>query len=271
MNEDALRDLVESNPRQTTRGIAAAFGCSHATIETHLAAIGKVPKLGTWVPHLLTDCDRKRRTEVCLSLLSFSRTTAWLETILTGDEKWVLYVNVKRKHQWIDKEKTAEREVKRDLHPQKIMLCVWWDCKGVVWFELLPPNTTITANLYCQQLQRLSEKLSEMRPRHGKIRFLHDNARPHVAKITRQKLLDLNFEVLPHPPYSPDLAPSDYHLFRKLEADISHKKFGNEDEVHQFLTDFFAMQTEEFYRCGIYSLTTRWQQVIDQDGEYILD
>jgi hypothetical protein len=48
------------------------------------------------------------------------------------------------------------------------------------------------------------------------ILFLQDNAAPHKATITHQKLADLHFEVLKHPAYSPDLAPSDYCLFSNL-------------------------------------------------------
>jgi hypothetical protein len=48
------------------------------------------------------------------------------------------------------------------------------------------------------------------------ILFLQDNAAPHKAAITHQKLADFHFEVLKHPAYSPDLAPSDYYLFPNL-------------------------------------------------------
>ena len=107
------------------------------------------------------------------------------------------------------------------------MLCIWWDFKGVLYFELLNHNETITAKLYSQQLSPLKAALVETRPvlinRKGAL-LLHDNARPHVAKITAGKISELNCEVLPHPPYSPDLAPSDYHLFRSLQNYLDGRK-----------------------------------------------
>ena len=76
---------------------------------------------------------------------------------------------------------------KPNIHGKKLMLCIWWDQLGVVYYELLKPNETITA-LYRTQLMRLSRALKEKRARyysrHDKIILLHDNARPHVAAPT---------------------------------------------------------------------------------------
>ncbi|KAG5324809.1 MOS1T transposase, partial [Pseudoatta argentina] len=77
--------------------------------------------------------------------------------------------------------------------------------------------STITGDRYRFHLMRLSQALKEKRPlyaqRHDKVISLHDNARPHVAKPVKTYLETLKWEVLPHPPYSPDIAPSDFHLF----------------------------------------------------------
>lgn len=271
-DDDALLQALETNNRQTTRELAEALNFSQTAIVNHLAQLGKRPKLGCWVPHKLNDHDRDRRVETALSLLSRSRRTDWLDSVVTGDEKWCLYANIRRKRQWVDAETKAEREPKQPLHPQKIMLSVFWDSKGIVMFELLPQNTTINANFYCAQLDRLQQKLAETRPERQNTILLHDNARPHTARQTRQKLLDLNWEVLPHPPYSPDIAPSDYHLFATLDRHLAGKEFDNEADVDASLTNlFFESQPPEFYRDGIHSLHKRWQEVINNNGDYIDD
>ncbi|UYV60657.1 hypothetical protein LAZ67_1001770 [Cordylochernes scorpioides] len=96
------------------------------------------------------------------------------------------------------------------------MLCIWWDQLGVIYYELLQPNETITGERYQQQLMRLSRALKIKRPlyakRHDKVIYQHDNARPHVAKVVKETLEALQWDVLPHPLYSPDIAPSDYHM-----------------------------------------------------------
>lgn len=271
VDNDALRELVESDPRLTVREMSSILGCSHSTIADHLAKIGKVSKLGSWVPHELTQKDRDQRSDACTLLLSRRRHFNWLDSILTGDEKWVLYVNHTRKRQWVAADEDPQPQPKGDLHPRKVMLSVWWDTRGVVYFELLPHNATITAAYYCSQLQKLSAELERVRAGHGKILFLHDNARPHTAKSTRQKLLELGWEVLPHPPYSPDLAPSDYHLFRSLQNNLQGKKFDDREELESYIRNFFITKPVSFYRDGIHALPTRWRQVVDSDGDYIVD
>ena len=97
------------------------------------------------------------------------------------------------------------------------MLYIWWDQVGVIYYELLKPNETITGEQYRTQLMRFSRALREKRPQyeqsHEKVILLHENARPHVAKPVKTYLGTLKWKFLPHPPYSPDIAPSDYYLF----------------------------------------------------------
>jgi histone-lysine N-methyltransferase SETMAR len=54
---------------------------------------------------------------------------------------------------------------------------------------------------------------------------MHGNARPHTAAHTAETLRKLKFDVMAHPPYSPDLAPSDYHLFGPLKEALRGRRF----------------------------------------------
>ncbi|KAG5323774.1 MOS1T transposase, partial [Pseudoatta argentina] len=87
---------------------------------------------------------------------------------------------------------------------------------------------------YRLQLIRLSHALREKRPeyeqRHDKVFFLHGNARPHVAKVVKKYLETLKWDVLPHPPYSSDIAPFDYWLFRRArfgKSPVHSSKIGS--------------------------------------------
>jgi len=263
---DVLKQLIEEDPRLTTRCLAERLGCSHTTVEKHLAELGKTWKYGVWIPHEMSPLQLQQRVDACMELLTSHRTYEWLRNLVTGDEKWVLYVNHTRKRQWLEVGQSGIATPKDDLHPKKVMLSVWWSVRGIIHWELLPTGSTITADLYCQQLDRVAAELQE---KQDKVYFLHDNARPHVAKSTREKLLELGWTTLVHPPYSPDLAPTDYHLFLSLANHLREKKFDDEHDLKTDIGNFFNQKSHEFYRRGIFSLPERWRQVVDSNGAYI--
>ena len=71
-----------------------------------------------------------------------------------------------------------------------------------------------------------------------------------------------------HPPYSPDMAPSDFHLFLSMQNHLNDKQFVNMLEAENFARDFFQSKDAAFYRCGIEKLVERWEKIIKLEGEY---
>ena len=105
-----------------------------------------------------------------------------------------------------------------------------------------------------------------------KMVILHqDNARPHTAKITHQKIMKFGWEILTHPPYSHDIANIDYHLFQSLQHFLKGTKFKNKNEIQNSLSNFFASKSTNFYQKGIEALPERWFTVNKNDGNYIID
>lgn len=153
------------------------------------------------------------------------------------------------------------------------MLSVWWYFGGVIHWELLEKGQSVNSDLYCAQLERVNEKIrSSHRNLHRSgVILLHDNARPHVSKQTKDVIAGLGWEVLNHPPYSPDISPTDYHLFRSMAHSLAGQSFGSVGEVLVFLKDYFASKPLDFYQRGIDLLTIRWQKVVDAQGDYSAD
>ena len=203
-----------------------------------------------------------------MELMTSHSNYQWLHNLVTDDEKWVLYINYGYHRQWLSSGQTGVVTPKSDLHPKMVMLSIWWGVRGIIHWEILADGCTITADLHCQQLDRVAAKLKGKQDR---IYFLHDNVRPNVAKSTRQKLLSLGWISIPHPPYSPDLARTDYHLYRSLSNYLREKKLKDESQIKMDLLNFFDQNTQDFYESGILSLPERWEQVIDSNGAYILD
>ena len=162
---------------------------------------------------------------------------------------------------------------KTGLRPKKVILCIWWDWKGILYYELLPENQMINSNKYCSQLDQLKAALDENPPElvnRKCITFHQDNSRLHISLTTRQDLLQLGWEVLIHPPYSPDIAPSDFHLFQSLQNSLNGRNFTSLEDCKRHLEQFFAQKDKKFWEDGIMKLPEKWQKVVEQNGEYVV-
>ena len=145
-----------------------------------------------------------------------------------GDGKWILYTNVEWKRSWGKWNEPPPTTPKSSLHPERLMLCILWDLKGVLYYELLLENQTVKSNEYFFQLDQLKASLDEkcLKLVNRKYIIFHqDNVRLHVSLMTRQKLLQPVLEDLTHLPYLPDIALSDFHLFCFLQNYLTGRKF----------------------------------------------
>ncbi|GFV77502.1 mariner Mos1 transposase [Trichonephila clavipes] len=169
----------------------------------------------------------------------FTQCGAVFGKVITGDEKCILYENIKRKKSYCKPGTSSATVPKLSIHQRKELLFLWWDRKGSVYYELLKQGETINADLYCNQLDKLNAAIKEKKPalatRKG-IVFHHDNALPHTALIS---------------------------------AKLSNgKKFKSFESVSKAVADYFNSKDENFYKIGIYKLPERWQQVVANNGAY---
>jgi len=87
--------------------------------------------------------------------------------------------------------------------------------------------------------------------------LLHDNARPHTAAHTLETLKQLKWEAMEHPAHSPDLAPSDFHLFGPLKNALRGRRFSCDDDVKASVRQWLRTQPKTFFADGIKKLVGR--------------
>ena len=80
---------------------------------------------------------------------------------------------------------------------------------------------------------------------------------------------ECGFELFSQPPYSPDLALSDYHVFRSLKDSLRGQSFGCDEEVIHIINDWFELQDKQFFVDGVNSLAHRWEKRVVLEGDYI--
>jgi len=98
---------------------------------------------------------------------------------------------------------------------------------------------------------------------------LHDNAPAHRALATQKKLSYLGFQCLDNPTYSPDLAPSDYHLFPGLKKHLKGHQFSSDVEVTAAAETWFDGLLSSFFLSGLQKLEQRAKKCIEPREEHV--
>ena len=173
--------------------------------------------------------------------------------------------------QWRHPSSPTVKKFKTTPSAGKIMATVFCDRNGVLLIEYLPRGQTINADRYAVTLQNLKQAIRNKRT--GRLTkgvcLLRDNARPHIARKILELLTKFGWDILDHPAYSPDLAPSDYHVFPALKEHLSGKRFEDDEEVTEAVNCFLREAGRNWYDAGIKKLVARHQKCVDRNGDYV--
>ena len=154
----------------------------------------------------------------------------------------------------------------------------WHRCFGMqkafyllIILKRVKQSKAITGECYYNLLTRLDEIIREKRPGLQKKEIIshQDNASAHKSVLAMGKLRDLHYELLEHPPYSPDSAPSDFYLFPKLKLFLTGQRFYSNQEAIAAVEGYFADLRKNHYRDGILALEHRWKKCISLKEDYV--
>ena len=166
---------------------------------------------------------------------------------------------------------SSENNVNVQPSVRTLILTEFWEVNDVLLVDFLPPGETIHDVRYGQALEKLREAVRRKRPcclTKGII-IQHDNATPHTTNLTTDWLRKYCWHVLTHTPHSPDLAPSDYHLFVPLKSHLAGQSFLTDEDLIEAVHMLLRSLDVTFFREGMFSLLHRWQKCIDRNGDYI--
>ena len=276
-NIDRVHKMVMDDRRLTVRFIAETVGISQDRVHHILNNELEMTKVSArWVPRLLTPDQKRTRLGMSRENLEIFEADPddFTERFMTMDECWVHHFEPETKKQsmqWKHASSPPPKKAKVVSSAGKVMASVFWDAKGVVLVDYLEKGQTINGEYYSNLLRQLREAVKKKRP--GKLTkgvlFHQDNAPVHKSVVAMATLHDCGFELIQHPPYSPDLAPSDFHLFPNMKKDLAGKRYHSDDDVISAVTDFFDDKDETFYKSGIQALQHRWQKCVDRNGDYV--
>ena len=151
----------------------------------------------------------------------------------------------------------------RERGDKKSMLVTFFSTSGFKVVRFLPIGTTIDSHYCCELFRELARNTCPPL-------WVHmDNARPHRAKCTALVLEELEIVPLPHPPYSPDLAPSDFWLFGRLKGSLGSTRFSTLEELEKKLNEELHKITTAEIRRVYNEWVRRLQACIESGGEYV--
>ena len=153
----------------------------------------------------------------------------------------------------------------------KVMASVFLATEAILFIDYFEKGKTITGEYYSNLLIGLDEKIREKRPglQKKKIIFHQDNAPANKSVLAMGQLRNLHYELLEHPPYSPDLAPSDFFLFPKFNLFLAGQRFSSNQETIAAVERYFADLTKNHYRDGIMALEHPWNKCISLKEDYV--
>jgi histone-lysine N-methyltransferase SETMAR len=148
------------------------------------------------------------------------------------------------------------------------MLTVFWDSQGVLLANLQKPGEHANSAPYCEVMLKLRDAIQRKHPDQlaRGVLLQHDNARPHTARATHERIQEPQWGLLEHPLCSPDLVSSDFHL---LKHNLSGKRFADDEEVETEVQKWLRQQSKDFCAAGFNALVKRWEKCRKVSGGYI--
>lgn len=276
LNINMISDMIQRDRRLTLKELSARSGLSKTTVVRIVKKKLDLNRINAkFIPKLLTDEQKQMRVHLCEeNLRTYTQEKHFLAKVVTGDESWVRVYEPElksRSSQWMAKGSRHPQKAKRGRSERKTMLTVFFDSDDVIHSEF--SDATVDTDSYIQTINTLKERIRQKRPElwHDRRFILHqDNAPSHTSNRTIAHLShpDNPIRLLPHPPYSPDLAPCDYFLFPYLKAQLRGHRFQNVQDLRTAVQrELWAIPPQKLAR-AIADLPSRWRKCVAAEGNF---
>ena len=273
-NIEVVRQVITNDPHSTYDDIIAETFLSHSTIERIIHDHLKLRKVTSrWVPHQLTAEQKKERVTLCRENLAEFRAGSWrLCDIITGDETWIYHRQIGHKStnaSWIAEGQLPATIVRRGRFEPKNLFCIFFKSNSPVLVHAVDKGETIDHTYYIENcLKPVVKEIWKQRRSNGTkgIKLLHDNAGPHRHSDVINYLTEEGINIMPHPPYLPDLAPCDYWLNDYIKNRLTDQP--DEKSLARAVSKIVKNISEEEFKKTFDKLLERMELCINNHGDY---
>ncbi|KAK2956525.1 putative Mariner Mos1 transposase [Blattamonas nauphoetae] len=269
---EAIRPLIAEDATLSLRKMEILTGISSKTIKRYLLKYFHfIKRHAKWVPHTLTPVNMANRVEGARDLLAKLEVHSLtnFNNIVTGDETWITWRNPSR-FRWQDRDDPPPVIERANIGTKKSMVTVFFGVH-TTFVSVSPRGEAINANSFIHDvLTPLSETIqarAALPPGH-KVAIHYDNAPAHSARAVRDFLPQTIFSKLPHPAWSPDLAPCDFWLFGNLKTELRGLIAESDEDILEAVFAFMQAQDAEMRRKVFRKMMKQCREVIRKEGRY---
>ena len=269
-----IRKLIQREPWHTARSIEKETGIPKSTVHYHLTHFLGYRSVRTkYIPHVLTNDQKKKRVELSKQLLFMLRAEKKRNYmfIVTGDESWFYYKTFPR-HKWIKEGEAPPTRPREKFDTKKLLITIFWSVHGIEYISALKDGDSYNSKYFCANvLDSLLNSPLYDKAKNQKMRYvLHmDNSPVHNSKYTHFYIKDSGLSRADHPPYSPDLAPSDFWLFGTLDNMKREHTFESPEESVEWIEEKFSEFSVDDIKSVFENWEARLERCIELKGDYV--
>lgn len=240
-----IQQVLDEYPYASTRQIADTLHENESTIYRYLTReLGRVYKHSKWLPHCLNEkqkIERMKQSKELFEILKKCQKQSW-RSIITGDQSW-FKMQYDHSGAWLLPDDDNPEMNGSKISIARIMVTIIWGVNGFYIIDLLPHGTSYNSDYFIDNI------LSPLNSIKGQIwsettkryLWLHlDNSKVHNSMKSNAKYGEYGLKRTPHPPYSPDLALSDFYLFGFLKDKLKGQKFTSPDQLKEAIIEILS-------------------------------
>ncbi len=278
-----VQAILQQDHCQTLDQMSTKTGLSRSSVHRLLKKDLRMSKVSPkFVPRILTAHQKQHRINLCeQNLASLRADKNLMEKVITTDESWFSVFDPETKVnslEWRQKGGVRPQKAIRNRATRKTMAILFFDTLGVVHLEFLPRGQTIDSDFWIDVMKRMKESIRRKCPimwkggfdgKTDRDFFVHmDNAPVHVSVLSLAFYGENNINLLPHPVYSPDLAPCDFWAFPSIKAKLRGRRFQNVDQLQTEIRKLLRCTPKEEFEQALYDMPVRWSKCVSAEGEY---
>lgn len=266
--------ILSNYPNASSHFIANKLKISQSTVMKHLNNSLKFKfKKTKWIPHLLSSENRQQRINLSKQIIEILENNKRdnFYNIITGDQSW-FYYRYDPKGRWLFHDEDAYEAPVTTIDRKKIMLTVFWNPSGFLVVDFLPEGQKYNSEYFIDNIliPLRSEIDKKLKKKTQSKFYLHlDNCKVHTSKITSEKIKELDLIKVPHPPYSPDIAPSDFYLFGDMKRKLQGKSFDDPQDLKESILRIISKISPEILNNVFKEWLKRCRSLSESDGSYL--